>query len=193
MTTSADIVNRAIQLIGGFNNNGPVTGNPPLFDESSYGIAAGVLYNDVVQTVAREWGYDFSRNTAVLALTGNTPPDPSYQYEYAYPTNGIQVRQLVPPALADLNNPLPLCWTVGNNLVGSPGVPTKVIWATLASAKATFTNQPLESLWDPLFTEAVVRLLASGLAMAVEARPDTSNAALETSQSFNEIGQTRDS
>lgn len=186
--TPADIANRAVQLIGGYNNQAPITGAPPTFDNSKVGIAAGTLYASVVQTVGRQHGWDFSRNTVVLVATGNVPPFP-WAFEYAYPTNGVQVRQITPSALTDMNNPLPTNWSVANDAVA--GVPTKVILTNQANALAIYSNQPPETLWDSIFTEAVVRLLASELAMAIEARPDTAQSTLNQAQGFEQIGETR--
>lgn len=188
MTTSADIVNRAVQLIGGFNNQGPVSGSPPNFDGSPIGVAAGVLYVSVVQTVGRQFGWDFSRNIATLSASGNTAPFP-WAHEYLYPASGIEVRQLLPSSLDDANNPLPVNWSVGNNLVS--GSPTKVIWTDLADAMATISNQPNENTWDPLFTEAVERMLASELAMAIESKPDTAKTTLEQAAQFEQMGEGR--
>jgi hypothetical protein len=186
--TPTDIVNRAIQIIG--NNQPPVTGNLPTFDGSAAGISAGILYTPCVQTVAREWGYDFSRNMATLTASGNTAPFP-WAHEYLYPTNGIQVRQLMPATLTDANDPLPVNWTVGNATVSA--VLTKVIWSDLASAHVVFTNQPSENLWDAGFAEAVVRLLASELAMALAGKPDTARDTMEQAQMFGQMAHSRDS
>lgn len=186
--SSADIVNRAIQFNGGFNNNGPVVGNPPAFDGSEYGKAAGQLYNAVVQTVGRQFGWDFSRNDATLTASGGTPP-PDWNFEYLYPTNGIQVRQVLPPTI-DPNNPIPTRWTVGYNTIGQQ--PVKVIWTDVAVTKAYISGQPPESLWDSLFTETVVRLLASELALAVPAKPDSSQTIITQAETFEQIGESRD-
>lgn len=188
--TSTTIVNRAINLIGG--DQKPVTGQWPNFDDSAAGQAANILYQGAVQTAGRKHGFDFSRNQVTLALTANAAPM-GYLFEYLYPTNGIQVRQLIPTADAgtDPNDPLPVNWTVGNATVAA--APTKVIWTDLDDALALITNQPPEALWDALFTEEVVRLLASELAQAIEGKPDTAQANLETSAAFGSAGESRDS
>lgn len=183
----ADIVNRAIQLYG--DNQSPVTGVPPNFDGTPTGKAAGVLYAGVVQTVSRQYEWDFARRTATLVLSGNTAP-PQWAYEYLYPTNGIEINQLMPTTITDPNNPLPVSWTVGNATVSSNI--TKVIWTNLQNAIGTFTNQPPESTWDAGFTETVVRLLASELAMGIAGRPDTSAKLLESAQAFEQSATTRD-
>lgn len=184
--TSNQIVNQAIQLIG--NNQTPVTGNAPNFDTSTAGKAAAFLYGPCIQTVARQFGWDFARNSVALTVTGNTAPFPWTQ-EYSYPTNGVEVWQLMPASLADPNNPLPVRWSVGNTLVSA--VQTKVIWSNLAAARAAYNNNPTESTWDPLFREAVVRLLASEMAMATAGRPETSQNLLESGAAMESLGETR--
>jgi len=187
MTTSNDIANQAINYIG--DNQPFVTGQAPTFDNSTAGKVLQKIYAPCVATVQRQWGWDASRNTAALTLSGNTPPLPGYLYEYLYPPNGIEVWQLVPTALSDPNNPLPVNWSVGNNVVN--GNQTKVIWTNLQNALATYNNNPSEGTWDPLFREAVVRLLASELAIAIAGKPDTSQLYLESGSAFEQAAEAR--
>lgn len=187
--SQADIVNRAVQLVGGYNNNAPVTGSAPTFDGSVIGLAAGTIYNEVVQAVGREFGFDFSRNTADLVPTGNTPPAP-WSQEYLYPASAVQVREIMPDTIVDPNDPLPTNWTVGNALVAA--VPTKVIWTNLADAQAIISNTPPEALWDPLFAEAVVQMLGARLEMATAGRPDTMKAVMEMGASTTQVATGRD-
>ncbi len=77
-----------------------------------------------------------------------------------------------------------------NTLVN--GIQTSVIWSNLIDAIGVFNNNPLESVWDPLFTQAVVRLLASELATALAGRPDTAQMMLESGSSFESLGEMRD-
>jgi hypothetical protein len=187
--TSTDIVNQAVQLLG-WDNPTPVTGVAPNFDTSTLGKAAAAIYAPCVATVARQFGWDFTRNMVGLTLSGNVAPFP-WSYEYLYPTNGIQVWQVMPSSTSftDFNNPLPVNWVVGNAVVSS--IQTKVIWTNMASARVVYNNAPLESTWDPLFREAVVRLLASELAMATAGKPDVSQSLLETGGAFESIGEKR--
>ncbi len=188
MVTSTEIVNQALQLIG--NNQAPVTGVAPNFDTSTAGQAAAKLYAPTVAAVARQFGWDFARTKTSLSLTGNTAPAP-WAYEYAYPTGCVEVWQLMPATITDPNNPLPVNWSVGNALVSS--VRSRVIWTDLASATAVFNSNPPEGTWDSLFREAVVRTLASGLAMATAGRPDTAQGLLESAQAFGSMAASRDS
>ena len=185
--TSQSVANEALMLMGG--NQPQVSAGAPGFDNSTAGLALQQLYTPCVQTVAKEWGWDFARNSVALVLTGNVPLDPRYTLEYTYPGNGVEVWQLFPAALADPNNPAPIRWTVANNLVG--GVQTKVIWASLAAAVANYNNTPSEATWDVLFREAVVRLLASELSTALAGKPDTAQLFISTSGSFEQIAETR--
>lgn len=184
--TSNSVANSAIQLIG--DNQPAVTGYAPTFDSSPAGKALAQLYAPCVATVARQHGWDFARNTVALVLSGNTAPMP-WTYEYLYPTNGVEVWELM-PATIDPNNPLPLNWNVANALVSA--VQTKVIQTDTASAVAVYNNSPSESTWDALFREAVVRLLASELAMALAGRPDSAQSLLESGSAFESIGEARD-
>ena len=182
------VVNQAIFLFG--DDQPAVTGVYPTFDNSAAGKAAQNLYGPCVRTVARQFGWDFARNVVALQPTGNTPPS-GWTFEYVYPTLGVEVLQIEPPTLADPNNPLPVNWSVGTTAVAT--VPTKVIWANLAGALAVFTNAQLNNpeTWDPLFREAVVRLLGSELAVAVAGKQDTGRDLLEQSGGFGQAGVTR--
>jgi hypothetical protein len=183
---SNDIVNEAIQLIG--DNQPLVTGNAPGFDSSPAGVAASKLYTPCVRTVARQFGWDFARNTVSLTLSGNPAPN-GWAYEYLYPSNGVELWQIQNPVHTDPNNPLPVNWNVCNTLVAN--VQTKVIQCSIANALGIYNNAPSEATWDPLFRETVVRLLSSELAMALEGRPDTAAAMLESAGRFEQVAENR--
>lgn len=186
--TSTDIVNEAVQLIG--DNQPPVTGSAPNFDASPAGVAAAKLYTPTVQAVGRSFGWDFARNTVALTLSGNPAPN-GWLFEYLYPSNGIELWQIQPPitGATDPNNPLPVNWNVCNALVAA--VQTKVIQCSVASALGIYNNAPAESTWDPLFHQAVVRTLSGALAMALEGRPDTAAAMLESGARFEAAAEAR--
>ncbi len=191
--TSTDIVNQAIQLIG--DDQPLVTGTAPGFDSSVAGKAAAQLYGLCVRAVGRQFGWDFARNQVTLTLTANVAPL-GYAHEYAYPMFGgqvaIQIWQILPDLTAagvDLNNPVPVNWTVGNAIVSA--VQSKVIWTNVAAARALCNNNPSEATWDPLFQQSVVRLLASSMAMAIAGKPDVAESMLNSGSAFESIGETR--
>jgi hypothetical protein len=185
--TSNDVANQAIQLIG--DNQPAVTGQAPTFDTSAAGLALAKIYAPCVATVGRQFAWDMARNTIALTLSGNTAPFP-WSFEYLYPTNGIEVWQLHPNSLGDVNNPLPIRWNVANAIVAAQQ--QRVVWSDLANAHCTYNNNPNENTWDSLFREAVVRLLASELAMAIAGKPDAAAEYLQSGGAFEGLGEVRE-
>jgi hypothetical protein len=183
--TSNDVANQAVQLMG--DNQPPVSGQAPAFDTSTAGVALSKLYAPCVRTVAKQFGWDFARSTVTLNLSGNPPP-PDFAYEYVYPS-GVEIWQLLPSTIPDANNPIPVDWVVANNVYN--GAQVRVIWSNLPSAVARFNNAPIESAWDDLFREAVVRLLASELATALSSKPDTAQTYLQSGGAFETLGEGR--
>lgn len=190
MTTSTDIVNQALQLMGG--NQPPVTGLWPNFVVSAEGAAAAraanLLYGAAVATVTREFEWDFARRTVELELTGNVAPFP-WALEYKYPASAVEVWIVTPPSLPDPFDPLPINFVVANNVVNS--AQARVIHTDQAGAMAVVNNNPNENTWDSLFREAVVRLLASELAMAIGGKPDLSQSLLQSGAAFETIAEGR--
>lgn len=184
--TSNTVANQAISLIG--NNTPPVTGFAPTFDSSPAGQQLQNLYTPCVRTVARQFEWDFARSDIALTLSGNAAPWP-WPYEYLYPTNAVEVWQLLPDTTTDTNNPRPLNWSVGNAVVS--GAQTRVIWSDQPNVVAVVNNMPLESTWDDLFREAVVRLLASELSIALFGKPDQAEAYLQSGAAFEQVGELR--
>ncbi len=185
---SNSVANEAIALMG--DNQPRVTGQSPTWDSSTAGIALQNLYAPCVATVARQFGFDFARRVATLVASGNAGPFPyGFTGEYLYPSNGIEIWELLPAVQLDVNNPLPSTWGVGNTLVGL--VQTKVIWTSILAPLATYNNNPAEATWDSLFREAVVRLLASELASAIASKPETEASFLNSAAGFTKIAETR--
>lgn len=185
MTTSNDIANQALQMIGG--NTPAVVGIAPTFDDSAAGKALRWLYDAVVGAVSREFEWDFARKTAALVLSGNVAPVP-WSFEYRYPA-GVEVWQLMPSVITDANNPLPINYVIANNVVS--GSQARVIQTNLASAVAVFNSNPNENAWDSLFRQTVVELLARCLALAIEGKPDLAMALLNSGAGFSQIARTR--
>lgn len=183
---SNSVANQAIILMG--NNCPAVTGQFPNFDDSAAGTALNSLYGPCVQTVGRQHEWDMARNTIALTPSGGVVPS-GWTYQFLYPTNGIEVWQLIDPANTDANNPLPPNWTVSNAVIA--GQQQRVVNTNFASAIAVYNNNPNENTWDALFREAVVRLLASELAIAIGGRPDSAQVYLQSGAAFESIGQTR--
>jgi hypothetical protein len=188
MTASSDVLNEALQLIGG--NQQLATGSYPTFGPANapVAIAGNLLYGPCIQTVGRQFEWDFARNTKPLVLSGNVAPYP-WSLEYLYPSHCIQVWTLFPATEADPNDPIPVNFVEANAIVNTAQV--RVIHTDLANALAVFNNYPREEVWDSLFREAMVRLLASELAMAIAGKPDVAEGALQTFGAFEKLGESR--
>lgn len=185
MPTAVEIVNQAIVQVA--DNQAPVTGVAPTFDDSKAGEIARVVYGPIVQFVARSFQWDFARRTIALSLSGNTPLS-QWAYEYLYPTNGIQVWDIY-PADEDINDPLPYDFNEANAVVG--GTVQRVIQTNLQNALATYNNNPNESTWDSTFVQAVVKQLASVFAIGLTGKTDLMQAHLETYGIFEQIAESR--
>lgn len=167
-----------------------VTGQWPNFGGSPAAETLNILYGACKATVQRQWGWDASRNLVTLIATGNVGPfPPPFAFEFGYPSNGIQVWQLVQSVEVDPNDPQPYNYLVGNTTVS--GVQKKVIWAEFAAMAAIYNNNPTEDVMDPMFLEAFRRLLASELAIALAGKPDTSTVLLNSASSFETLGESR--
>lgn len=186
-TPSSAVVNQALMLQG--DNSAPVTGSWPSFNETNpAGKAANILYGPCVQTVMRQFEWDFTRNTVALVLSGNVAPTP-WSLEYKWPDNAIQIWQILPPSEDDPNDPLPINFVVANATVDASQ--QRVIQTNLADALVVFDNYPSEGTWDADFRETVVRLLASELAMALSAKPEITQGLIQSSAAFEQVGEGR--
>lgn len=185
VTTYTDIVNRAVMMVDG--NLPLVTGSFPNFDSSKEGKAAAVLLPGVIGTVGREFEWDFARVSLALVLTGNTAPAP-WALEYEYPPTCIQLWQVLDPT-EDPDDPLPIDWNVGNAVWSA--AQQRVIWTNVANAVGVYNDMPAVAAWDTMFQEAVVRLLASELSIALIGRPDSAEAYLRSGSAFETLGEQR--
>lgn len=180
MTTSNTVANQALNLIG--NNTAPVLGEWPNFSSGTgtagtAGKALNLLYGPCVATVQQQFEWDASRKEVNLSPSGGVA-SLGFAYEYLYPANGIQVWQIRDRVALDPFDPIPYNFVEGNAVVGTAQV--RVIWTDVASAAAIYNNNPIENNWSPGFREAVVRLLASELAVALAGRPDTAQGLLDS-------------
>lgn len=187
-TTSNDIGNQALMLVG--DNMPKVSGLNPTWDDSTAGKALQQLYGPTVAAVQRMFGWDASRRIVTLTVSGNAGPYPlGFTGEFLYPSNGVEVWEIMPGTIADPYNPLPTTFLTGNTLVSS--VQTKVIWTDVTAPVAIYNNNPTEAVWDASFTEAVVRLLASKLASAIAGKPETEAQQLQTGLGFEKAAEMR--
>jgi len=193
MTTSADIVNRALEMVA---SQVKVTGNDPAYDASVAGNAAGVLYRPAVEMLLRQLDPDFARTAASLIAqaNGTLVALTKWTQEYIYPSTALRLRQ-IRPAKGDYDelDPQPVRGEVMADPLSVPGGPVKVVMTNQANAIAVFTSSAAgvgaESLWDAAFQEAAARRLANPLAMALAGRPDFARSLLEESDQFAQLAE----
>lgn len=179
MANSVTLTNRALATIGTRSQISSLTDGSP---EANY---ANILYTGLRDFLLREGDHDWSvrEDSAVPIIPA--PPHP-WLFAYICPSDAIRIRQILNTS-SDLLDPQPFEWNV--------------IWR--ANAREILTKQeatgilltfaPLEDIWDPIFTEAFVRLLASSLAFALENRIEASREKLSEALSFAGIANMRDS
>lgn len=173
-TMPADVVNRALDLIG-----------CPAIAEMSEGSvparAATRNYGPTVRDLLRSAPWNFARKTVTMdlmfsALNGDPVPIP-WIFEYQYPQDCVKVRfvpalttpppGLVPPLMTNMSPVLP---TVSTSRPAPFVIATdhelNVILTNVQDAMLVYTAAIFNpELWDALFMEGVVTLLAAKLAM----------------------------
>lgn len=170
--TTITVVNTALEMIA---TQSRITS---LTDGSPEANAAQVIYAPTVNIMLRELDPDFARFTATLVTAAGTPPYP-WQYQFAYPSDCIRLRQ-VRPVNYDVFDPQPIRANVAVATVSS--VLTKIIYTNQVSALAVYTSSAAtEAQWDAVFEDAVARRLANPLAMALAGRPDFARELLDES------------
>ncbi len=145
---------------------------------------------------SREWS--FTRRTVALTLLKGPPPAggynfaqpwsaiyprPGYLYEYAYPSDALDIRAIYPAPYGNMpdSDPVPQVWSVDDDptpvLVGSPptsvsGPEAKVIYCNATNAMANYRAQVTNvTLWPPVFIAAFVASLGKKLAVAFGPNP----------------------
>lgn len=181
---AADIINRALEFSGG---QVQITGTNPTFDGTPAGNAAGVLYSPAVQLLLRELDPDFARTAASLSAQANGTliALTKWTQEYTYPATSLRLRQIRPAkASYDALDPQPILADVAFDPLSSGG-PAKVILTNTASAIAVFTTSAVtEAQFDAAFAEALARLLANPMSMALAGRPDYARELLDQADKF---------
>lgn len=183
MTTDVDICNRALSEIG--RNQLQITsmsGNSPAEKQCA------LQYEPMRQQLLRAAPWGFARKTMVLDTLGELeaiPPTSPYPWlrKYAYPTDCLKMRYLLPPPPTTDSDVAPVVGTVwlapwcGPNRgwrylpaydPGDPDAepdpiePYKVILSNVVDALGVYTVDAINpDLWDSLFTDALVMALAN--------------------------------
>jgi len=167
MTTSLDICNRALSMIGTRSSISSMT------EDSPEARMCSLHYDNTLTSILRVHNWSFARRQASLALLGAATGTPEnadgsgtlsldpYLYKYAYPLDCLRTRSIYQPASAGTAIPY---------LISSDQDDAKndilVILCNQPQAVMVYTAMIRNpDLWDNEFSDAMVASLASDLAM----------------------------
>ena len=177
------IVNEALIAIGYRKRIGDIN------EGSEASIAALELYGQTRDEIlrAQDWPFARAAGVALTLLKGPPPPggynpgqpwsniypSPPWLYEYAYPSDCLDLLALRgPPRMLPVLDPKPQVWRIDNDLnplvSGNPPVASgpaqKVILAHVKGALATYRRQVTNPLlFEPGFTATLIEALGKKL------------------------------
>jgi len=195
MTSVVDICNRALQKIGAQASVSSI--NPS--DGSTEANACSILYTSTVQALSRSAHWNFARKQIALTqlkaavingvVSTNPPPIP-WLYEYAYPSDCLKARFIIPNISVGDGQPV-IPFTTGMVAVplwqNTPSVPFVVgtdVDAQNNTIRCIFSNSPqavlvytadytqLPDLWDPSFSIAADAYLGAWLVNSLARNKD---------------------
>jgi ribosomal protein S18 acetylase RimI-like enzyme len=172
MTTTTDIANRALQLIG------TRTTIASLGEASNEAIQANLSYAPVTDWCHGAANWNFARKTAALTLQktvqlppsawSSTSPSPPWLNEFILPTDFIQARYLTNSAAAQTTNydGEPKRFAIADDYVSS--AETKVLLTNETNAVLVYTGRIIDpTAWPWYFERFAVTALAWTLALAL--------------------------
>lgn len=183
MASQLDIAREALAQIGTRSKIASLT------DGSAEAQYVNLLYAPLRDFLLREGDYDFSMVGAALVLADIDSPvsgAPPWGFAYEYPAGALRIRQVLPSDIIEFD-PRPMEWSVAS-------VAGQLHILTHRPANVAFYTAPVdEALWDAMFHQSFVRMLASALAFALENRIEASKQKMEEAMSFAGIANLRDS
>lgn len=181
MATQLEIAREALAQIGTRSKIQSLT------DGSAEAQYVNLLYAPIRDFLLREGDYDFS--LAGSALETEATIGTVWAFTYGYPIGALRIRQLVPDDL-DAIDPRPMEWNVARSEAAPSGL---IVMTHKAVSWAHYTVPASEDVWDAMFHQSFVRMLASALAFALENRIEASKQKMEEAMSFAGIANLRDS
>jgi hypothetical protein len=194
ISSPADVVNESYRAMGVKLSVGD------LYEGSPQARAALEIYGQTRDEVLRAGEWSFAYGDALLTLLKGPAPNGGYNpnqawstlyplppwiYEYAYPSDCIELRDIIKqPKSLPVLDPKPVVYRVNNDPVpvvtpGNPptvsGPPQRVILTNAASPVAIYTRRVTNLLlWPPDFTGTLITALAAKLATSpvLAANPD---------------------
>jgi len=177
MVTQLDVANEALAQIG---TRSKIVS---LDDGSAEAQYVNLLYAPIRDFLLVDGDYGWSMTSITLGELD--VPDVPWKYTYGYPTAALRIRQLVPMAY-DALDPRPVEW----NVIGD-GASRKIVTIEPVGI-ALCTIVAAEDIWDAIFRQSFVRMLASALAFALENRIEASKVKLDEALGFAGVGKARD-
>jgi hypothetical protein len=183
LTTSIDVVNYALELIG---SQQTITS----FNDVPVGLAANIIYVPTIQLVMWQTQPDFARveGQALAIATGKTAP-PGWTYVYTYPSDCVQMRYVY-PAIWPPFDPQAIRSSIGFDKTATAA---KVVWSTVQNAVASYTSSAVtENQWDSAFMQGVIRQLGNVLSMALAGRPEYARELLQQAEMYHQMAESLD-
>lgn len=186
MASVEDIVNMALRSAGL-----PLR-IEDIYEGSDAARVALELYGQARDELLDAEDWSFNRHTAPMTLLKGPPPNggynfanpwsnvypaPDWLYEYAYPSDAVDLRAILPSPIGGMPDldPLPVEWRVDNdampNVSGTPpvasGPEAKVIYCNVTNALAVYRSRVTDpTIFDPGFIAALVAVLGKRFAVA---------------------------
>lgn len=207
MTTRTEIANRALAAIAAK----ATIANLDL-ENSTEAKQARLLYDTTRDAMLRGAHWNFATRTLPLSLLKSAPgtpenptggawnpdtmPAPPWLYEYAYPSDCLLMRCVMPPPsnYQDITPPLfstPLSGPIPNppsrpapfkvaSSTDTNSNPINVVLCSVQAAISTYTMRvTVEDLWDASFQEAMAFALGSRLAMTLTGNVEVARTAAQ--------------
>lgn len=201
MPSEVSICNRALASIGARSTISALT------EQSTEARACNLIFADTRDEVLNMAFWNFARKTELLSLIKSAPgtptnagstanqwssdyPTPPWLYEYAYPADALQIRQIVQqmqnyyigtPLTSNGTGFYPYTvgpgapFIVGSDMIG--GDQTSVILTNQYQAIGIYTMRITNpNLFGPQFTESFVQALAAKLAIPLTGQVALANA-----------------
>lgn len=166
-------MNMALRRLG---NEVPISS---IFEGSKASRAGLEVYGQTRDDLLCERDWEFARRDVAASTNGQTAIAP-WLYEYAWPSDCLKLRYIMPaaPGTFPVYDPRPQQFTWFNDQ--RLGTPARAILANISPATLIYTGQITDpSTWLPDFVEALVEGLARRLAVAITGSADVLKAETE--------------
>jgi hypothetical protein len=198
-SSQVQIANMALDVIGTRSSIQSLT------EGSNEANAISRHYDNAVDSTLRACHWNFARKQIPLTLlqdgtNGGVVPTP-WLYEYAYPSDCVLMRQLVPQIMAGGVSPASVGATTSSvvcaSMYGPPvrfqigtdldinGNPISVLLTNQPQAIGIYTFRNTNTaMWDPLFVQAFAAYLGSRVCMTLTGDKTTMRMALSEAQQY---------